>query len=488
VTSSHHQHCYYNPILPNNRRRASIPLIVLSCVVIATILKNLNYSSSSPTFEKRGLAIGESYTIPDAAEAIASAEAIYFQHQRDHSIGVEDAVVDEILDDLNEEELAELSIRSELRVMLNRLPKEELLNRFRRERDYSVDEDLTCVHRLENDGGNNEIDIAGSENQYENENNEVIPINLENNENPAATTRLRKLQESSQSSEPPQYSLTLPTCQNLLPALLPQNNRAWFFLGDSQMGKLVNHLAKQYPHPMTAIRSARDRRCGFLDYCYLDKSPEWNKPKWNQGPTKYGLENPFCSDISSAGNRLMESVVVSSDPNTAEEHEDARFMEFLIVDYTSDVEQQSVFTETTQETAVLHMANQLQLRGLTYEDSVCVVNAGLHDEKICANFDEEHCIKIYQGNVRVYLNMLHHVCGNILWVSLTPVMESGNFSHRRNVELVGMNEGARMALRKFENGVFLDVWEATGGFEHVDDAHFEEVYYQELAGLFANLM
>ena len=49
--------------------------------------------------------------------------------------------------------------------------------------------------------------------------------------------------------------------------------RAWFFFGDSQMWRLISRFI--YPYPITSTKAAFDHRCGFLDYCYLEKADTW---------------------------------------------------------------------------------------------------------------------------------------------------------------------------------------------------------------------
>lgn len=164
-------------------------------------------------------------------------------------------------------------------------------------------------------------------------------------------------------------------------------------------------------------------------------------------------------------------------------------MELLTVDFASDVEQQTRYTNTTQETATLHVANQLQLRGLTYEDSVCVVNVGLHDQKLCESKSDSHCLVIYVTNVKVYLNLLYNVCGSIIWLSTTPVRDTHNPNYpQRNDRMEIMNEKIREVMAKFDNGYFVDVWETALGNTFVDNAHFTPEFYDNVAALFSSLM
>ena len=162
-------------------------------------------------------------------------------------------------------------------------------------------------------------------------------------------------------------------------------------------------------------------------------------------------------------------------------------MEFLVVDFASDVEQQSVYTKSTQETVTLHVANQLQLRGLTHDDSVCVVNTGLHDERLCNGKSDKRCIPEYSTNVKKYLNLLYKVCGSIIWISTTPVQENPMFP-QNNARAVEMNKLVNETMAKHSNGYFVEISNAASQYNHVDNVHFEPEYYVGLGQLFSSLM
>mmetsp|Transcript_5581 Transcript_5581/g.11650 ORF Transcript_5581/g.11650 Transcript_5581/m.11650 type:complete len:399 (-) Transcript_5581:127-1323(-) len=326
-----------------------------------------------------------------------------------------------MLDEFSPEELKELAEAIEVHRLMKDLDESEYLNRFHRHRIVFKDLYTECVFRED---------------------------------------------------EPPQNG----ECYKML-APEVKSKKAWFFFGDSQMGKYFNAL--DYPYIITSKKETDDLRCGFLDYVHLPRSEEWVYPQYNQGPAKFGRKNHFCSDVASAGNRRFES----------DSTEGSNFMELLTVDFASDVEQQTRYTNTTQETATLHVANQLQLRGLTYEDSVCVVNVGLHDQKLCESKSDSHCLVIYVTNVKVYLNLLYNVCGSIIWLSTTPVRDTHNPNYpQRNDRMEIMNEKIREVLAKFDNGYFVDVWERALGNTFVDNAHFTQDFYDNVAGLFSSLM
>ena len=258
-----------------------------------------------------------------------------------------------------------------------------------------------------------------------------------------------------------------------------KGKRAWFFFGDSQMWRMMRHFV--YPYHITSTQIAANHRCGFLDYCYLEKSNTWIppfSPNQTLGPAEFGMENPFCSDLSGSMNARWESYV----PNGT------HFVEHLIVEFASDVEQQSLYTNTTQEAATIHAANQLQLRNLTNDDSVCVVNTGLHDQILCIGKSDEYCLEIYLNNVNSYLNLLQYVCGNIVWVSTTTVRGDLGRPQRNDLTFQWNQRVNATIMRKYPNAFFLDVWNVSSHSHHIDNVHHTDVYYGPLRNLFTSMM
>ncbi len=258
-----------------------------------------------------------------------------------------------------------------------------------------------------------------------------------------------------------------------------KGKRAWHFMGDSQMGYTFLEIGNSYPYPKISNRVAPDERCGFLEYCGLQKRSEWDAQgaQQTQGPIHHGFQNHFCSDLSNFKNTMY-----SGDKNN--------FIEYLAVEYASDVEQQTPTTNTTQQTTSLYLKNQLQQYNLTTDDRVCVVNAGIHDQNICWMIqDDKHCSNIYMKNVETYLKELDSVCGYIVWISITSCSNDVRFpqDNRRSIE---WNRGVESLMNRLypEKSFFVDVWEKSSNTTHVDNVHFEASYYREVASLFTSLV
>ena len=248
---------------------------------------------------------------------------------------------------------------------------------------------------------------------------------------------------------------------------------AWFFFGDSQMNMMTQHL--KYPYEIVFARNTThmsNPRCGVMDYYLLEKAKQWIPPDKTQGPTKFGLRNHFCLDASG----IAPKRYVSS----------SNFMEYLPVEYASDVEHQSLHTNTSQESATYYLQNELEMLGLTKNDSVCVANTGIHDQKIGRG------IQVYLNNVASYLKQLDTICGYIVWLSITSVR--GDYNHpQKNSVSIEWNRGVKEMLlsldRLYPNKFFfLDVWNASSHAIHNSNIHFEPEYYVKLAELFASLM
>ena len=238
------------------------------------------------------------------------------------------------------------------------------------------------------------------------------------------------------------------------------------------------HKALNYPHTINITRNA-EGRCGFLNYVKMERRQikTWKKPNSTQGPTAHGLDNPYCSDIAGFGNKMFQSDGVN-------------YMEYLVIEYAQDVANQTPETETTQETTALYLKKQLLNKNMTSDDNVCVINTGLHNQRLCHdNITSSECEDVYLQNVAKYLKVLDSVCGNFVWIGISSVLGREPHIQRNNVSMP-WNEGVKsLGLRLFPTKYFyIDVWNASSTFPHRDNVHFQPPYYQGLAALFTRLM
>ena len=124
------------------------------------------------------------------------------------------------------------------------------------------------------------------------------------------------------------------------------------------------------------------------------------------------------------------------------------------------------------------------------EECVCVVNTGIHDQKLCPGLiNEDVCLEVYINNVKSYLSLLNTVCGTIIWISITSVR--GDRTHPQlNTRSLVWNERVNGTLARDypNNSYFVDVWNASLHGTRNSNIHFEPDYYVGLASLFSSLM
>jgi len=245
---------------------------------------------------------------------------------------------------------------------------------------------------------------------------------------------------------------------------------AWHFFGDSQMGFLFEALQINYPRDISLVRRACCRRCGFLDCCGLDRASVWTPPNASltQGQVKHGLSNHFCSDLAGWLNTMVKSTSDS-------------FMEYMVIEYASDVEHQTPHTNTTQETAVLYLQNQ----NVSIHDNVCVANNGIHDQNACWNRDE--CL--YLDNVKTYFQLLDSVCGSIVWIGLSSVGGDTRHSQRDEQGLEWNREIAKLLATSYpQKAYFVDVWNLSLTSKRRDNVHLQYDYYKTVSAILTSLM
>jgi hypothetical protein len=146
-----------------------------------------------------------------------------------------------------------------------------------------------------------------------------------------------------------------------------------------------------------------------------------------------------------------------------------------------DVEQQTTDASTKQETLAHYLGNQR----VPINDTVCVVNAGFHDMAIYPSISTD----LYVYNVDVYVGLLEHSCGHIVWVGLSAVL--GNKYKPQSNSLIKIWDNAvyQMLKRSHPEVFFLSVFKKSAATAHADNIHLEtEPYYNVLAGFFVDLM
>ena len=146
-------------------------------------------------------------------------------------------------------------------------------------------------------------------------------------------------------------------------------------------------------------------------------------------------------------------------------------MDFITVEYARDVEMQSEMGNTTQET----LSRYLQLRGKIY--SLCVVNAGIHDNAL-----RDLSTETYILNVKEYLELLFPICLHIIWIETNSVRGDKEWS-QGNTKIQVWNKGVNSYIETHlhHKVSVVRVFERSKQARRRDNVHMHESWYLELA-------
>jgi hypothetical protein len=271
-----------------------------------------------------------------------------------------------------------------------------------------------------------------------------------------------------------------------------------------------------------------------LDYPFNNS---WVPPDASrgEGPMSYGLQNPFCSDCVSVHSALLCllfslcSIVLPcaaflsprvTVPTTltrksscyrrfllcslksesapclgsakvgrsvgAENYIPFVYGGFISSEYARHVELQSPHHLTTQENIALFLRRFYNTNGLIRDWGmpICLVNSAVHDAAIPGITTET-----YVSNIEWYLKILSRECELIIWLGSTAPL--GLYPDRfpqTKQRMFTWNAAVREAIhqRPELNAVFVDVYNASEEYEHRDNIHMHESWYEALAAFFAD--
>lgn len=272
-------------------------------------------------------------------------------------------------------------------------------------------------------------------------------------------------------------------CSVLLRQRLQLPLRRLLFFGDSTIHKLfvdgilwiklVDDAMDHCPQSSCVIRSTE--RCN-LTYGNQRTTPnEWYaKPDLmkGEGPVSVGWNNPGCSDCSNCDSRFVEC--------TGTTQCQVPHGGFVHMEYARDVEWQTMDYTTTQE----NTAKLLQHNGSeVYDNTVCVMAAGLHDMDVPFTNIER-----YIQNVEWYLSLyLDTICQQVVWLSNTAPM-TNNYT-QTIAKTKEWNEAVKSKLRQsfFNSTVYIDLWDASQTERHADNLHMDVAWNKKLTELFLRL-
>lgn len=239
------------------------------------------------------------------------------------------------------------------------------------------------------------------------------------------------------------------------------------FLGDSTMARLYRSAIGSFSpsHKVKKVKASYNKNsphCPSLSYFQLQLRPieSYRMPvKGIEGPGLFGLEHPFCLDMSGA---FFEKSTVP---------DYGMSLEYLSIEHARDVSFQTNLSETSQETVALYGEREY---GSHFNTTLCVVNSGLHDIGIGIPLQQ------YLTNVHEYILLLHATCSTILWLGISRTADRPKFKQRNDI-IFDWNKALFDNLKDFPFVYVVDVMEQGQNYKLNDNVHYTKEYYVALA-------
>jgi hypothetical protein len=298
--------------------------------------------------------------------------------------------------------------------------------------------------------------------------------------------------------------------------------------------------------PPSIVKMARGR-CDGLPYLNFAPAAQWFPPNISlgEGPIKH---HPYCTEAMSSNRRLQveceEQVEVetatstvgatmntttntrtntNTNTNTNNTNRLVIQLKLLTVEYALDVELPTLQTRTTHETIALYLEREKRTRQSLSrssshdtkenyntnnnknedddydDDSVCIVNTGVHDPKLYPYMTPQ----LFAINVERYLRLIHPHCGTLIWLGIAAVSNRPRMRRQRNEILVLMDDEVNRWLDRYSSSrntnsnqnqnrrpiLRIDVWNKSLTCPHKDHVHLSPPhYYTPLASLIATFL
>ncbi len=233
-----------------------------------------------------------------------------------------------------------------------------------------------------------------------------------------------------------------------------------------------------------------------------------------QGPISFGITNPSCTDCRGCDTKLMSCSAKSTSPagktnatcrsetylqqlrNNRGIYTGAAYGGFLSVEFARDVELQTTRYTTTQENLV-HQFLGLEFNTVTlmneFGKPICIVNSGQHDIAI-----PNVTLNAFLDNIVWYMDLLSTQCDYIIFISnncpLTDkylqtkeLVYEWNMGIRKSI-LLPTNDIGETEDRWRDKIFFLDIFNASITYEHLDNIHMAKSWYVALATFLSSIM
>ena len=309
-------------------------------------------------------------------------------------------------------------------------------------------------------------------------------------------------------------------CLNLLRDRLPPPQlqpRRWLFLGDSTMSRLfqLSDLPKAlvespleqleqneecYPH--VTCQNMQGSRCELNDLFDLPYPEHWVPPNRTDlhgleftGPVRFAASNPYCTDCSGCASNFVKCNLMTNVSITegCDEKSKRKFLYggYISMEFAQDIELQTPEYLTTQENlgAYIHRFWNTFSMVKEFGKPVCVLSAGIHETMI-EGIQEDDYVK----NVEFMLKQFTAVCDHIIWLGNTSPMSVDESVYDQTRDKMKSWDSAVEELiaskpQFFHVMSFVDVHDASLTWQHGDNIHMKDDWYQRLGNnLFLPLM
>jgi len=260
--------------------------------------------------------------------------------------------------------------------------------------------------------------------------------------------------------------------------------REWIYFGDSTMAGTFKHMAETCLNHLKSkginCTSSKASRCKNNEFYGLSIKENWSwvPPSEFEGPKTNGVKFPNCMDCSTCFTNIWNC----NNPSN-------KMPSFYGVEFARDVELQSREYNTTQENVVLSLKKRMKMEKITGQETVCILNVGLHDMALLTLTD----LKFYE-NIMWYFSLLDPVCAHFVWVHSTLLRDDKIepfCPNQTNPRIRKWNRVVSQMLSKspqFQSKTtIVDVEEASKNFPHNDRVHLKYLWYKALGGLFYKL-
>jgi len=284
------------------------------------------------------------------------------------------------------------------------------------------------------------------------------------------------------------------------------NSQRWLFFGDSTMKRLfdLSELKKvliEDPLKEVGRKCLGDAKCEehAADRCDLNINfglpfaEQWVPPDPNsfEGPKKYGVEHPYCTDCSGCQTHFMECSYLF-DPRGGSgsvcKNNKRRYGGYITMEFARDKEIQTPQFSTTQENVGHYISTIWNTPDLLGEwgKPICVLGTGNHDILLDAITTKD-----FIQNVFFMLKTMQQSCSHMVWLGNTcngreseypQTMKQMKVWDRAVMELIESNPDLLNMM------TYLDVLDASLTFPHADFIHMDDHWYNELGKFFISFM